>query len=461
MKGSAVVQGLKAWASKLHPQLPLSSKESQRLLTALTSSFRQHLDEVHPRPATEDGRQKPGSGGASKTSTHAMHSSAALADKHLASVLMNPLLTKASGGVKKADQDFANAQVELQKNPAKDPISLLEEYHEKGAATVPIARLCLEIFTKSLDGLPEGMQQKETTECGAGRRTLLWLWKSEQYKQAAFVDDKTFISLLVPLLMKEGHEEYLWEWIQLDQALAEGESTAKHGRPMYHRYLWKGRLLSEMVNTKLGPPHRERKSADAALAIYSRGCKLKLSAPDGNHMEHLPLAQAATSLGRAFRASQQDYRCTDPKLYEEFIDTVVYSQDKVPEYNELQRADLWLQHPTKPRALPAFKFWQQLFNDPHPCWQRFGSFVRQGAMKVEGQKALNWYMMMVRATALLLEQGCSEEAAWMEGRILEVFPTSASKYLQRDLKRHREEQRERRQTVEPAVAERIPFPTFA
>ena len=201
MKGSAVAQGLKAWASKLPPQLPLSQRDSYRLLTALTGSFRQHLDEVHPPKASDHVGQKPGNVGGSRPSTHALHSSAAnLADKHLASVLMNPLLSK-SIGVKQADQDFAKAQVELQKSHANDPISLLEVYHDRGAATVPIARLCLEVFLKSVSGLSDEARLKIIKDIEPGRRVLLWLWRSEQYKLDAYVDDKLFLQMLVPLLM--------------------------------------------------------------------------------------------------------------------------------------------------------------------------------------------------------------------------------------------------------------------
>ncbi|KAK5125852.1 hypothetical protein LTR85_012128 [Meristemomyces frigidus] len=466
MKGSAVVQGLKAWASKLHPQLPLSTKESHRLLTALTSSFRQHLDEVHPRTAVEDGKQKPGNGGVSKTSAHAMHSSATLADKHLASVLMNPLLTKGSGRVKKADQDFANAQVELQKNPAKDPVSLLEEYHEKGDATVPIARLCLEVFKKSLEGLSEDAQQKAITECEAGRRTLLWLWKSEQYKKAAFVDDLVFMELLVPFLMKEGHEEYIWEWIKLDQALTEGENQYKGVQRTYHRYRWKGRLLRKIIEANLGPPNRERKSADVALATYFRACKLRLSAPDGDQMRWLPLGQASGMLSRVFTSPDYDYRHTDPVMYEEFIDTIRHSQDGIETYQAIKMAMLWLHHPTKPIAQPAFSFWKLCFEDPRPKWVAFGQSVRNGPVEVEGTKELNWYTMMTKAASLLQEEGCHEEAAWMEARILDTFPKTARQYLQLDLRQHREERKERvvrkkHDNTEPAVLERIPFPIFA
>jgi DNA-directed RNA polymerase subunit RPC12/RpoP len=175
MRASSVVQGFKSLAAAIHPQLPLSPKESSRLLTALTSSFRKHLDEVHPPKAIEEGGKhgkpipQPGVGSA-KISKHAMHSSAALADKHLASVLTNPLLAKGPGSVKSPDQEYASAKVELQKNPAKDPISLLEEYQERGVATVPIARLCLKACERSLEGLSAEARKKELEEVQPGRR---------------------------------------------------------------------------------------------------------------------------------------------------------------------------------------------------------------------------------------------------------------------------------------------------
>ena len=41
---------LSTLASKIHPQLPLSPRESQQLLSLLTQSFRAHLDREHPSP---------------------------------------------------------------------------------------------------------------------------------------------------------------------------------------------------------------------------------------------------------------------------------------------------------------------------------------------------------------------------------------------------------------------------
>jgi len=462
MKGSAIVQGLKDWASKLHPQLPLSQRESHRLLTALTGSFRAHLDEVHPHKAAEDAKHKVEDAGVAKTSRHAMHSSAVLADKHLSSVLTN--LTNPGAKVKKADQNFANAQMELQKNPAKDPISLLEEYHEKDAATVPIARLCLQVFKKSLEGLSQAAQQKEITEVEAGKRVLLWLWRSRQHQLVEFVDDRTFIELLVSALMKESQEHYIWAWMEIDQVLADEQNHYKGVQQMYHRYRWKGRLLRAMVLNNLDSPYRERKSADAAVRTYLKACDMKASAPKNSHMEYLPLGQAATAIYRALTNYTHEYSSTNPELYDNLIDVVKLSQDKQVVYTDLQTAALWLHHPTKPSARPALRFWQRCFNENEPslAWQRFTGGVKRVKPNPNPQE-LAWYMIMATTVARLREEGRWDEARWLEARVRETYPTAAQKYLDKDLEKYRLHGKILPDDVikhEP-VADRVSYPTFA
>ena len=120
------MQSLKSLVSKLHPQLPLSPKESQRLLTALTSSFRKQLDEAHPRQAQdEDVRPKLDRMGPVNPGYHGLHtSSVSFADKHLASVLTNPLLAKTAAD-EKPGVAYEKAKLELEQNPDKDPIHWL------------------------------------------------------------------------------------------------------------------------------------------------------------------------------------------------------------------------------------------------------------------------------------------------------------------------------------------------
>ncbi|KAK5137482.1 hypothetical protein LTR08_008460 [Meristemomyces frigidus] len=452
MKGSAVVQGLKAWASRLHPQLPLSQKESYRLLTALTGSFRQHLDEVHPPNATADTTQKSGNGGVSRTSTHAMHSSANLADKHLASVLMNPLLAK--GRVKQADQDFANAQVELQKNPAKDPVSLLEEYHKRGAATIPIARLCLEVFQKSLSGLSEEAKRKAIKETEPGRRVLLWLWMSEQYKQAALVDDEKLVGALVSLLVLEGREEIIWQWLSLDQAICEGEHNRQGDKREYYRYRWKGRFLEQLVATKLEPAS---KSADAAIETYLKACAMKASAPPGSHMHFFPLVLANILLRKAFEKGRQDYHLTDPRRYEQLIEVQALAEDS--HGPSRSQAHLWLVHPTAPRAQPMLEILQDLFDERTTRGRCFAAAVRGNESRT------SYFSALIYTVALLHQEGRQAEALWLESRGREHFPHLWNPHAHALAKSRSFLDNPRippgkRDETEPAL-DRVPFPTFS
>ena len=234
MKRSAVVQGLKSLAAKLHPQLPLSPKESQRLLTALTSSFRKHLDEAHPpRASPDDSNAALRHGNARKSGAQQLHSSSAeLADRHLASVLTNPLLSR-TGEVKKPTLNHVTAAMELQKNPGKDPILILEEYQAKGAATLETASLCLKEFERTTKNLPEKKRQNEIEKVQAGKRTLLWLWESETYNTDAFADDFKFMGLLMSILNQERSEEYFWKWFQLDMAI--GTAMPKELKGAWYR----------------------------------------------------------------------------------------------------------------------------------------------------------------------------------------------------------------------------------
>jgi len=209
MKGSAIAQSLKSLAAKFHPQLPLSQKESQRLLTALTTSFRKQLDEAHPRhdqKVSSDSPVKIGDG-AGSTARGLHSSSAALADRHLASVLTNPLLAQAQSP-KQSLSDHDRVLAEIQADRTRDPIAILEAYHAKGAATIQIASSCLREALDRLRQIPDEKQrQVELAEAKPGRRVLYWLWTSEQYQTDEFCDAQDFQGLLMTALNKEGSEK--------------------------------------------------------------------------------------------------------------------------------------------------------------------------------------------------------------------------------------------------------------
>jgi hypothetical protein len=106
MRVTAIAQGINKWLDSLHRQVPLTGRESQRLLNALTNSFRKQLDEAHPTKAQEDlvsvsrptsskllarvqSTERP-----AKSPNGSVHTTSAVesADRHLASVLTSPLM---------------------------------------------------------------------------------------------------------------------------------------------------------------------------------------------------------------------------------------------------------------------------------------------------------------------------------------------------------------------------------
>jgi hypothetical protein len=106
MRVTAIAQGINRWLNNLHRQVPLTGRESQRLLDALTGSFRAKLDEAHPTkaqdepyPATKKTESKvlaipKVSRPSPKTAPDPVRATSAVesADRHLASVLTSPLL---------------------------------------------------------------------------------------------------------------------------------------------------------------------------------------------------------------------------------------------------------------------------------------------------------------------------------------------------------------------------------
>lgn len=367
MKGSAVVRGLKSLVSKLHPQLPLSSKESQRLLTALTTSFRKQLDQAHPsQPVSEDNKPTALSHGLPKSGAKQLHSSSAsFADKHLASVLTSPLLSKV-GDTLKPDRDLELAKAELQSNPSKDPILLLEEYHQKGAATVPLALLCLEKVEQSLSTLPDYKREAAIREDNTGKRVLLWLWKSKLYEGDEFVENVKFIESLCRFLVREQADQYFWEWWKMDMALGNQElpagwSQLHYAKMVQHSYRWKNRMLRNFVKAKFHGS--EGPSPNSALQAFLHAVDVKESAVErGTSSVQYSLHGAWHVLVSGFQRHRSCLKNTDPQLYDRMLQGVDIvantrvSRGETSGTEFLHAAILWLLHPLSPSPLPMLRF---------------------------------------------------------------------------------------------------------
>lgn len=421
MKGSGVFHGIASWISKLHPQLPLSPKESQRLLTALTTSFRRQLDQSHPHPSNgKESKPTPKPVGPSKASvpnvqTSSFHS----ADKHLASVLANPLLAKSSSAPK-PKHDFNSAREALSRDPFQDTVTLLERYQESGAANVKIAMLCLQTYKSQLDDLSTSERQSMLKIRRAGERTLHWLWQSGFNDTAEYVDDKEHVlnSVMVPLLIEEGHEELLWKLLELDIKLGPPQvpgrlsPKATQGRRERFRYRWKESVVHNIVVSKLQKDQSD--SADGAIDAVIRASRLTPEKSGGIQHRH-----TANILAR--RLLDHDERLlmnTNLSKYDLFIELHSEFNSKsfpVDQYLELMR-------PLKPNPKPLVARLRVAFDDCGLTKPDAKDRLRDQMLDRNHTTFHAYGLMFPRLIAALRLQKNFEDAGWVTQLYLTVRP---------------------------------------
>lgn len=482
MKASGIAQGFKSLADKIHHQLPLTTKESSRLLTALTSSFRRHLDEVHPTLPVED-KKDGGKHGASRASSNAIHTSAAAhAQNHMASVLTSPLMVRGAPRL-----DYGSAKVDLARDSV-DPMQLLEEYAAKGVATVEIAALVLNAVRKEHDSLPNADREKYLADMKPGQRTMLWLLKSKLIETALFTENVLFMDSLAVLMIREGREETLWQLLQLDlsEPLPKGGLSAprmdSRQKEMLHRYRWRGRLLRAMVHAKTGLSDLTLKSAEtldpeclhAALDTFFRACEMKQTAMNGraattrdspavkSHLSWLPLGAPGsylhTLLTRRIAASHSngkiklDFAKVDCVRYERFIDYVrLYTEGVATVWIEVDEATLEMCHPRRPTANRMLRVIRQLTTDGDVrTRQRF-----RDNLITDSKRRRRWSAKYEQCIAILQSQGRSEDAAWMTQILLDLDPAASSRLAATPRSRVGSQTES---SMEPG---RVPFPSFA
>lgn len=427
MKGSAVAQSFKALASKINNQVPLGPRESSRLLTALTSSFRKHLDEVHPSHSHVDGKRPTVSAEHNQPDRHALHSAAVLADKHMASVLTNSLLVQNPKPKKEVKPEFDEATAVAELKSGANPWDLLDSYHAKGCATIAVALACMQHFRSSIKELNYDDQVAKIKEQEAGTRVLHWLWNSDLLRSQAYVDNVQMQDGVVWLAMMEGHEEFLWEWLDSDMEFPRPkwlEGTRKHTSG---GHIWKSRILYAMVMTKLGPPHREARSADAALNLYFRAVE-RIHRKNASVKDKMVLtSKARLALDHALtHGYTYHYHKTDSFLYNRFVH--IYSNHELSRsfsaskqaFDEFHRAQLDLWHPTRPNARMMHDLLLAANSEGSPV-----NVIRDHLKYPKGNADTTHFIKtLTRAVHLLKRAGRHKESDAVLGETMTFYPKS-------------------------------------
>ncbi|KAJ4363246.1 hypothetical protein N0V95_001149 [Ascochyta clinopodiicola] len=323
-------------ASKLHPQLPLTPRESQQLLTLLTTSFRTHLDREHPVHVPEKSPTPPVHKLVShedRDSSHAT-SSSALASQHIDAVLSNPLFA-----VKPSRRRSHSAASEV----LKDPMAWFLNQIATGDATLSKASMCLAMLDKRTAQHPPQLYNGKTHGAVIGdwlRSSGLDASKEFLEMCIAYPDTKrpsaTFLFRLVSLLMAHGKKPLVWKWYT--RSSYSGLQPAK-------TLLFRKLLLKHMVY------------AEASQDLY-RGMILFRRAhevigqqsdkpyeqlrPAGQYLVQAIMARPTDTIGR--------------ELYNSFRHSAqLWINSK---WSQAVDSMLWLHHPTAASAAPGLRFIQ-------------------------------------------------------------------------------------------------------
>lgn len=387
--------------NRIHPQVALSEKESQRLVNALTSSFNHHLDNEFPsttqrsrRTSFDTTRRQ---GAAIKTSPA---SSASSTHVHLASILTNPLFVRPS-------PDATASVVTASRLKAKSghPIKIFEDAAASGQASVEIARLCLGAFRSSLNGLPDCEQTAQIRCIAAGTRVLRWLWASGRTASLEFAEDRGLLGLLVPFLLREDNHAAIWNLIlSSTESAAKPEEAAPFARDLRRR---KGILLFSLVRAQVSAG-----VMSDAVTTFLRAVDIVGTAKD----LAINLKPAGVYLTRCYTHAVKPQRTNEVSsvLYDRLVSSCTRWSSSSPDMTLHRVANLKLNHPYSPSAADALSFIRRLKQAPgHP-------FLFPAAPLTDAQRA-DVYKFFADTVRVLRKQHLYDDAAWVSEFVQQSF----------------------------------------
>lgn len=326
---------LSTLASRFHPQLPLTPRESQQLLTLLTTSFRTHLDREHPVHVSD----KSDDSAVRKAVVHEDHespraaSSYALASQHMNAVLFNPLFAV------KPRRDLKTAASAI----LKDPMGWFFHQIATGNATLSKASMCLDMLDKRTAGQSPELYKGRTHGTIIGD----WLRSSGLDTSKEFLEmcignlqtrrpSNIFLSRLVTLLMADGKESLVWGWYK--RSWQEGLDPTKVS-------LFRGQLLKHMVHVEAN------QDLDRGILLFKKACEM---IGEQTVKPYEQLGPAGQCLVQAIMSRPMN--TIDHDLYNSFSQsTRLWVNSK---WGQAVDSMLWLHHPTTASAAPGLRFIQ-------------------------------------------------------------------------------------------------------
>ena len=344
MQSATSKRMLSTLASKLHPQLPLSPRESQQLLSLLTSSFRAHLDREHPLGPAESSQKRPiprpslSNDQRGPSPIGATPSSYASATQHIDSILNNPLFA-----VKPRRRGSESAALDV----LRDPRTWFVNEIAAGSANLSKAALCLEVLEKTPS---EGLSRLRDRK-GLATTLADWLKTSGLDTSKRFVDmcigksgrGSRFLDRLLALFLAENETTAPWRWFirSNEQRVKEtGLNTAKI-------VTFRQQLLAKMASAEANA------DLTRGLAVFMQAFRVVENA--GYESAYSILRSAGGHLVNRISTNIDQGSKVDAELYQSFS---LSSQRWLGAWSRAVESMLWLHHPLQRSATPGLQFIQ-------------------------------------------------------------------------------------------------------
>ncbi|PTU21381.1 hypothetical protein P175DRAFT_0492057 [Aspergillus ochraceoroseus IBT 24754] len=224
MKGSRILSV--SPFSKLHVPLPRTPRQSQQLLNALTSSFRRQLDREYPTtPPSSDQSSTPGNSTDGDRSTDHHHSSAYATDRHLRTILENPLFSISPPKSSTSHGAPPAGNIDKQRL-AKEPMVVFDELVASGSVTSYALHNCLKSqLLLASPHSPEGLV-KALRDSRAGSKVVAWWFASDSETRKLLFASSGLIKSLTKFMVAEELSGVVFVWLRM---LASGDLGGLNG----------------------------------------------------------------------------------------------------------------------------------------------------------------------------------------------------------------------------------------
>lgn len=414
LTSKTLLSPLNALFAKVHHPPPIDKRSSQRLLKALTTSFRKNLDKehgywlgdgspssvpttsvYHPRPTSSSTYSTPSSQSSSSLVSEVDNSSNLDAhrrptDRHVRAILSNPLFS----------YDPSKAAANLAAD--RDPMGVFDQAVAQGLMSPYRAAGVLMAKRKAIAQSPSISVNDSMAASGTAVRVLQWLRSSGLERDLSFITCSSLVDQLVPFMLEEGLEETAWMWLE---RWMRGEGPTMSPQ-VYVRHA--STLLTALVRARVspaGPLNSGYASIIRAGDMFRENPYLKATAIVPWKALFLKSTVFAWQHAQPSEALYDEFAAMRGQLSKRSGSLMVDS------------AHLELHHPTHPDATQAVRYLKS------PSMEQLSRYTQKAASTASEAPALNSFvrrvmLMATDAAQHLMRTGQEAEAEWVGNFVL-------------------------------------------